>query len=208
MKQLASLLCLTLFACGGSQANVSQVADPGMTMPSEPAVVERGDVATVRGNPVTLMGPALEVGAAMPDFVLTANDMSDLAGDAYRGKILVLSVVPSLDTPTCSTQTRTFNQRVSTMSEEVVILTVSMDLPFAQKRFCGAHGIDRVVTASDYKHRDFGERFGVKIKETGLLARAVFVVGRDGNVTYSEYVPEISEEPNYEAALSAVQAAL
>jgi thiol peroxidase len=170
-------------------------------------MIERSGVTTFQGKPLTLIGPALNAGRAAPEFVLTANDLSDLRSDAYRGKLLVLSVVPSLDTPVCATQTRTFNQRATGLGEDVVVLTVSMDLPFAQKPFCGAEGIQRVVTASDYKHRSFGPAYGVLIKELGLLARAVFVVDRAGKVTYSEYVPEVTQEPNYDAALEALKAA-
>jgi len=150
----------------------------------------------------------LKVGSEAPHFTLMANDLSDLRSDAYHGKVLVLSVVPSLDTPVCAIQTRTFNQRATQLSKDVVVLTISMDLPFAQKRFCGAEGIERVITASDYKHRAFGPAFGVLIKELGLLARAVFVLDRQGKVVHAEYVPEVTQEPNYDAALAAVKAAM
>ncbi|WP_428264703.1 thiol peroxidase [Haliangium sp.] len=176
--------------------------------PAAEAPPERTGAVTMRGQPLTLLGTAVEVGAHMPEFVLTGNDLADLSSDQYQGKVLVLSVVPSVDTGVCALQTRTFNEKASELSDDVVILTVSMDLPFAQKRFCGAEGIERVVTASDYKHRDFGTHFGVLIKELGLLARAVFVVDRDGTVRHVEYVAEVSQEPDYDAALSAVQAAL
>lgn len=171
-------------------------------------MTERKGVTTFQGNPLTLVGPALKVGSEAPHFTLTANDLSDLRCETYHGKILVLSVVPSLDTPVCATQTRTFNQRATQLAQDVAVLTVSMDLPFAQKRFCGAEGIERVVTASDYKHRAFGEAFGVLIKELGLLARAVFVLDRQGRVVHAEYVPEVTHEPNYDAALAAVKATL
>jgi thiol peroxidase len=171
-------------------------------------MTERNDVITFQGKPLTLIGPALKVGGQAPHFALTANDLSDLRCEAYHGKVLVLSVVPSLDTPVCAMQTRTFNQRATQLAKDVVVLTVSMDLPFAQKRFCGAEGIERVITASDYKHRSFGPAFGVLIKELGLLARAVFVLDRKGKVLHAEYVPEVTQEPNYDAALTAVRAAL
>lgn len=171
-------------------------------------MTERNGEITFKGNPLTLIGPKLKVGSEAPHFTLTANDLSDLRCDAYRGKIVVLSVVPSLDTPVCAVQTRTFNQQATRLEKDVVVLTVSMDLPFAQKRFCGAEGIDRVVTASDYKYRTFGEAFGVLIKELGLLARAVFVLDRRGKVVYAEYVPEVTHEPDYEKALAAVKAAM
>jgi thioredoxin-dependent peroxiredoxin len=168
-------------------------------------MTERTGVITFKGNPLTLLGPALKVGSEAPHFTVTANDLSDLPCTKFQGKVLVISAVPSLDTPVCATQTRTFNQRATQLSQDVVILTVSMDLPFAQKRFCGAEGIERVITASDYKHRSFGPAFGVLIKELGLLARSVFVLDRAGKVAYVEYAPEVTQEPNYEAAFAAVK---
>jgi thiol peroxidase len=171
-------------------------------------MTERSGVITFKGNPMTLIGPAVKVGSEAPHFTLTANDLSDLRCDAYHGKVLVISVVPSLDTPVCAVQTRTFNQKATQLSQDVVVLTVSMDLPFAQKRFCGAEGIERVVTASDYKHRSFGPAFGVLIKELGLLTRAVFVLDRKGKVAHAEYVGEVTKEPNYDAALGAVKSAM
>ena len=169
-------------------------------------MTERTGVITFKGGPMTLVGPAIEVGADVPHFTLTANDMSDLACKTYHGKVRVISVVPSVDTPVCAAQTRTFNERATQLSDDVVVLTVSMDLPFAQARFCGAEGLNRVVTASDYKHRSFGEAFGVLIKELGLLTRAVFVVDKTDKVVYVQYVPEVTEEPNYDSALAAVSA--
>ena len=172
------------------------------------AVPERTGVITMKGKPMTLVGREVKVGSPVPAFTLTANDLSDLESSRFRGKVLVLSVVPSLDTGVCALQTRKFNERATSLSADVVVLTVSMDLPFAQKRFCGAEGIERVITASDYKHRTFGESFGVHIKELGLLARAVFVVDRTGKVVHAQYVPEVTTEPDYDAAMSAVNAAL
>jgi len=171
-------------------------------------MAERSGVITFKGNPMTLIGPEVKVGDEAPHFTVTGNDLADLSCEAYHGKVRILSVVPSIDTPVCATQTRTFNQRATELSGDVVLLTVSMDLPFAQKRFCGAEGIERVVTASDFKHRGFGETYGVLIKELGLLTRAVFVIDRGGKVTHAQYVPEVTSEPDYEAALGAVQAAL
>jgi thiol peroxidase len=171
-------------------------------------MAEKRSTVTFKGQPMTLVGREVKVGSPARPFTLTANDLSDLSDKTYQGKVLVLSVVPSLDTPLCAVQTRTFNERATALSPDVAILTVSMDLPFAQKRFCGAEGINRVVTASDYKHRVFGEAYGVLIAELGLLTRAVFVIDRKGKVTHAEYVPEISREPSYEAALKAVTAAL
>lgn len=213
MKAVTVLLALGLAACASQKQSAAPEAPASSSQAAsaagQPAAgPERTGVVTMQGNPLTLIGPALAIGSTLPDFVLTANDMSDLSGAGYKDKVLVLSVLPSLDTGVCALQTRTFNQKASQLSEDVVILTVSMDLPFAQKRFCGAEGIDRVITASDYKHRSFGPSFGVLIKELGLLARAVFVVDRSGTIRHVEYVSEISQEPSYDSALQAVQAAL
>lgn len=212
MRMMASLLVLCLPACASQPQQAASpappAAAPAATASDTGVGPERAGAVTMGGNPLTLIGPEVAAGSSMPAFVLTGNDMADVTSGSYQDKVLVLSVVPSLDTGVCATQTRTFNQKASALSEDVVILTVSMDLPFAQKRFCGAEGIDRVVTASDYKHRSFGPSFGVLVKELGLLARAVFVVGRDGTVTHVEYVAEMSQEPDYAAALQAVQAAL
>jgi thiol peroxidase len=212
MKVVPVLLALGLAACASQKQSAAPEApassDQAAAAGPPAAGPERTGVVTMQGNPLTLIGPALAIGSTLPDFVLTANDMSDLSGAGYKDKVLVLSVLPSLDTGVCALQTRTFNQKASQLSEDVVVLTVSMDLPFAQKRFCGAEGIDRVITASDYKHRSFGPSFGVLIKELGLLSRAVFVVDRGGTIRHVEYVSEISQEPSYDAALQAVEAAL
>ncbi len=170
-------------------------------------MIERSGAVKFKGQPMTLVGPALRVGSEAPHFTLTANDLSDLSSEKYAGKRLVLSVVPSLDTPVCATQTRTFNQRATQLADDVIVLTVSMDLPFAQKRFCAAEGLDRVVTASDYKYHSFGPAFGVLVKELGLLGRAVFVLDRSGKAVHVEYVGEMTSEPDYAAALAAVSSA-
>jgi thiol peroxidase len=185
-----------------SEASTSQ------TEKEETTMIERANVITFKGGPLTLVGKEIKKGDKAPAFTLTANDLSDLKSDQYAGKVLVLSVVPSLDTPVCANQTRKFNEEAAKISSDAIILTVSMDLPFAQARFCGAAGIDRVVTASDYKHREFGPAYGVLIKELGLLGRAIFVVNKSGEVTHVEYVKEVTTEPNYDAALEAVKAAL
>ena len=157
------------------------------------------------GNPVTLVGDEVKVGDKAPDFVVVGNDMKPVEFSTYRGKVCVVAAVPSLDTEVCSTETRRFNVEAASLGEDVVILTVSMDLPFAQKRWCGAAGVDRVVTLSDHRDASFGLAYGVLIKEARLLARAVFVIDRAGIVRYVELVPELGEEPNYEAALAAVR---
>lgn len=153
-----------------------------------------------------LEGRELKVGDRLPDFVLVGNDMQDLKPEAFAGKALVISAVPSLDTPVCSIETVRFNKMATELTQDVAVLTVSMDLPFAQKRWCGAEGVERVVTGSDYKYRSFGPAFGALIKEWGLLARAVFVADKTGTVRYVEYVPEVSAEPEYDKVLAAVKA--
>jgi thioredoxin-dependent peroxiredoxin len=160
---------------------------------------------TFKGKPLTLVGQELKLGEYLPPFKLTGNDMNDLTDEILHGQVAIVSVVPSLDTPVCSLQTKHFNQEVSDFKKDLVVLTVSMDLPFAQKRWCGAEGVTRIITASDYKYRAFGEAYGVVIKEWGLLSRAIFVADREGKIVHLEYVPEVSTEPNYEAALKKVK---
>lgn len=167
----------------------------------------RTNEVTMRGNPVTLEGQSPEVGQPAPDVVLVANDMSEKRLRDYRGKTVILSTVPSLDTPVCDKETRTFNERAAALPDDVVVLTVSMDLPFAQKRWCGANGIESVVTLSDFRDRDLAEKYGLRIRETGLLARTVWVIDPDGVIRYREIVPEVASEPDYEAALAAAQEA-
>lgn len=161
---------------------------------------------TFKGNKLTLLGKQLREGDSLPKFKLTGTEMNDVDESAFKNKVLIISVVPSLDTPVCSTQTKRFNQEATKLSDQVAVLTVSMDLPFAQKRWCAAEGASRVVTASDYKYRSFGENFGVYLQEWGLLARAVFVVDKSGKVAYVQYVPEVSSEPDYEPVLEKVKA--
>ena len=167
----------------------------------------RSGVITFKGTPMTLAGNEVKVGQEAPHFTLVANDMSDLICKQFHGRPRVFSVVPSLDTPVCAIQTKVFNRRATDLSDDVVILTIRMDLPFAQKRFCAAEGLERVITASDFKYRIFAEQYGVLIKELGLLTRAVFVIDRNDQVTHAEYVAEVTNEPDYDAALQAVQAA-
>lgn len=156
------------------------------------------------GNPVNLSEKQLEVGDAFPDFAVTANDMSTVTLNDTSGKRVFLAV-PSVDTPVCDLEVRTFNQRLAGM-EGVVVWTVSMDLPFAQQRWCSAVGIDAIQTVSDYKDRSFALATGTLIQELGLLARAVFVVDASGKITYCEYVPEVTEQPDFNAAVKAVEA--
>ncbi|MEM6731865.1 MAG: thiol peroxidase [Myxococcota bacterium] len=171
-------------------------------------MADRTGLVTFKGNPLTLSGDPVEVGQKAPASTLTANDMSDKSVEAWDGKVRVINVVPSLDTPVCDTQTRTFNQRASELGDDVVVLTVSRDLPFAQNRWCGAAGIERVQVLSDYKTHAFGNDYGLTMKEMGLLARSVLVLDKDGTVKYQEIVGEMTSEPNYEAAFDAAKALL
>lgn len=171
----------------------------------EPPMPERTGLVTLQGNPVTLVGTEVEVGRPAPDAELVANDLSAVKLSSFAGQVRVIASVPSLDTPVCDTETRRFNEAATTLGDDVVVLTVSMDLPFAQKRWCGAAGVTRVQTLSDHRQAAFGKAYGVLIKDVRLLARAVFVVDQGGAVRYYELVKEVASEPNYEAALQAVR---
>jgi thiol peroxidase len=160
---------------------------------------------TFKGNPVTLVGPELKVGDAAPDFSVVDNSLAAVNLATYRGKIKIITAVPSLDTPVCDTETRHFNQEAAGLPEDVVVLTISVDLPFAQKRWCGAAGIHRVVTLSDYRDRSFGLTYGVLIDELKLLSRSIFVLDRNDTVRYIQHVPEITKEPDYGAVLAAAR---
>ncbi len=158
------------------------------------------------GKPVVLLGPELKPGQAAPDFTAVGNDLNPVKLSDFRGRPVIVSAVPSLDTGVCDVETRRFNAEAARLSPDVVVLTVSMDLPFAQKRWCGAAGVDRVVTVSDHRTAEFGERWGVLIRDLRLLARCVFVVDRAGVIRYIQLVKEIGTEPDYEAVLAAVKA--
>lgn len=171
-------------------------------------MIERKAVVTFAGNPMTLEGSELLPGAIAPDFQLAANDLSKKSLKDYSGKVLIISVVPSLDTGVCDLQTKRFNQEASALGDKVKILTVSADLPFAQARWCGAAGVDNLETLSDYFDLSFGVAYGVKIKELHLLTRAVFVIDAETKVSYVQVVPEITDEVDFSAALAAAKAAL
>lgn len=171
---------------------------------------ERKGAVTLRGNPLTLAGPEIKAGQPAPEFTAVGTDLKEVRLADGGGKVLVLSSVPSLDTPTCDTETRRFNQEAAGLGSGVEVWTISMDLPFAQKRWCGAAGVTSVKTLSDFRERSFAQSYGVLVKEgplAGLTARAVFVVGKDGKVKHAEYVKEITTEPNYDAALAAARQA-
>lgn len=159
-----------------------------------------------KGAPLTISGSEVKVGQALPEFKVTGVDMADVTSAEFTGKRLVILSVPSIDTPVCSVEAKRFNEEAAKLGADVKILTVSRDLPFAQKRWCGAEGVENIVMGSDYKYRSFGDNFGVLIDDWQLLSRAVIVANEKGIVTYVEYVPEISQEPNYSAALESLQA--
>jgi thiol peroxidase len=160
----------------------------------------------MKGNPLVLVGPELKPGDTAPDFDVTGNDLKPVKlADTGKG-VRIFSVVPSLDTPVCDQQTRRFNEEAATLGG-IEIFTVSCDLPFAQKRWCGAAGVDKVKTVSDYRNGSFGEAWGTMLKDLRIESRAIFVVNGANKVTYVEYVPEVTEHPNYDAALKAARSA-
>lgn len=169
---------------------------------------ERLGAVTFMGNPLTLVGPEIRSGDQAPGFTVVDNELKPVTLADYKGKIKIICTVPSLDTPVCDTETRRFNEEAAKLPDSVSLLTVSMDLPFAQKRWCGAAGIDRVTTLSDYQERSLGNALGVLIKELQLLARCVFVVDTSDKVRYVQLVKEITNEPDYEGVMEAVKGLL
>ena len=168
---------------------------------------ERSGVVTFKGNPLTLIGPEIRAGAQAPDFQVIGQDLAPISLAAFAGKALLISAVPSLDTPVCDLETKRFNEEAAKLSN-VEVVCVSMDLPFGQKRWCGASNVDKVVCVSDHRDGSFGKNYGVLISGGPLdrvLCRAIFVVGADGKVRHVEYVKEITEHPNYDAALAAAK---
>jgi thiol peroxidase len=167
---------------------------------------ERTGLVTMKGNPVTLVGNEAKVGDKAPEFTVVDNALQPVGLSAYHGKVIVISAVLSLDTGLCDSQTRRFNEEATKLGDDVVVLTISMDLPFAQKRWCGAAGVERVVTLSDYQQASFGQAYGILIKDLRLLARAVFVIDKEGIVRLVHLVPETGTEPDYDVVLDAVRA--
>lgn len=161
-------------------------------------------IITFAGNPLTLLGEMIKPGDKAPDFTVSANDLKPVKLSDYQGKIRIISSVPSIDTGVCAAQTRRFNVEAAKL-EDVVILTISADLPFALGRFCAAEGIDKVVTLSDHKATDFGVKYGFLIEELRLLARGIVVVDKDDTVRYVEYVKEVTTHPDYDKALQAAK---
>jgi thiol peroxidase len=165
----------------------------------------RKGVVTMGGNPVTLLGKEAKVGDKAPDFTVLKTDLTPFTLKDAGDKIKIISVVPSLDTGICELQTINFNQTASELGDDVIILTISVDLPFAQKRFCGAKGIDRVITLSDHKDLSFGLNYGFVMEEHRLLARGIVILDRDNTIRYVEYVNEVTTHPDYDKALEAVK---
>ena len=168
---------------------------------------ERKGAVTMRGNPMTLVGPELKAGQKAPAFTAVGKGLAPVTLDQFKGKVKIIAAIPSIDTPVCDAETRRFNEEASKLPGDVQILTISMDLPFAQARWCGAAGVDKVITISDWRAAEFGQKYGALIKELHLLARAVFVIDKNDNVVYSEYVKEVANQPNFEAALEAARKA-
>jgi thiol peroxidase len=166
---------------------------------------ERKGVITFKGGPLTLLGPEIKVGDTAPTFKLLNNGLAEVSLDQYKGKTLILSVAPSLDTQVCAIQTRRFNKEIATLPAGVEVLTITADLPFAQGRFCGAEGIT-MTTLSDHRDMSFGDAYGTHIKELRLEARSIFVVGKDGKVKHVEIVKEVTDQPDYDKALAVAKA--
>ncbi len=165
---------------------------------------ERKGIVAFKGNPLTLIGPELKAGEKAPDFLLLDAELKEFSLKDFSGKIKAISVTPSLDTPVCDMQARRFNQEAARLSEDIVMINVSMDLPFAISRFCTSAGIERVKAFSDHRDASFGNAYGVLIKELRLLARAVFVIDRKDVIQYVEIVPEVTDPPDFDSALSAL----
>ncbi len=168
--------------------------------------MERAGATTLKGNPLTLVGPELKAGDAAPDFALVDNSLKPVSLKDTGNQVRIISVVPSLDTPVCDAQTKRFNEEAAKLPD-LSIITVSMDLPFAQKRWCNDFQVDKVKMLSDHKDGSFGANYGTLIKELRIESRAIFVVNRDNKVVHAEYVKEVADHPNYEAALTAAKRA-
>lgn len=172
--------------------------------------MSRSGAVTFKGNPMTLAGKAVKVGQSAPDFKVHyfEGGLKELCLADFKGKPTILSVLPSLDTPVCATQTKKFNEQLGALEDRVNAVTISLDLPFAMNRFCGAESIENMRMGSDYQDRNFGENWGTLIEEIKILSRAIFVLDAQGIVIYAEYVPEVASEPNYEAAMEALRGEL
>jgi thiol peroxidase len=173
-----------------------------------PTDKERTGLVTFKGNPLTLLGQEVKVGDRAPNFQVVDKAMQRVTLDSFKGKVKIITAVPSLDTPVCDTETHRFNDEAGKLPEKAVVLTISMDLPFAQARWCAAAGVDKVQTFSDYRDRSFGLAYGVLVKELKLLSRSVFVVDEQDFIRYVELVPEVTQQPDYERVMNAARALL
>jgi thioredoxin-dependent peroxiredoxin len=166
---------------------------------------ERNDVVKMKGGPLTLDGNEIKVGDTAPDFTVLDDSLSPVKLSDFKGKTVIVVSVPSVDTPTCDLEAKRFNKEAGKFGDDTAVLTISMDLPFAQARWCAAAGVENNKLLSDYRDREFGNNYGVLIKELGLLARTIFVIDKAGKVQYIQYVVETTEEPNYDEVLQAVK---
>jgi thioredoxin-dependent peroxiredoxin len=171
-------------------------------------MAKSNETITMKGNPLKVEGKCMEEGTPAPAFTLTSTEMADVSNSHYAGKVIVLVSVPSLDTPVCAIETKRFNAEATALGNDVIVLAVSRDLPFAQKRWCGAEGVDRVIPLSDHKYRTFGKSYGVELPDIGLLARAVFVIDKTGKIAHVDYVTEVADEPDYAGVIAAVKKCL
>jgi thiol peroxidase len=187
----------------GLQGKAKEFA--GRVLPPEK---ERTGLVTFKGNPLTLLGQEVKVGDRAPNFQVVDKAMQRVTLESFKGKVKIITAVPSLDTPVCDTETHRFNEEAGKLPEKAVILTISMDLPFAQARWCAAAGVEKVQTFSDYRDRSFGSAYGVLIKELELLARSVFVVDDQDVIRYAELIPEITQQPDYDRVINAARALL
>lgn len=168
-------------------------------------MTERKNITAVAGTPLTLLGEEAKVGAIAPDFTAINIEGQEVKFSDFKGKIIVITSFPSIDTPVCDSQAREFNKRATALGDDVVVLTISKDLPFALGRFCAAAGIKNITTLSDHAELDFANKYGFLIKENKLLARGTVIVGKDGRIAYVEYVDDITKEPNYDAAIEVIK---
>ena len=166
---------------------------------------ENKGVVAFKGNPMTIEREMITIGKMAPDFTVVDNSLQEVKLSSFKGKKVVITIFPSIDTPVCAMQARKFNEEATKLGDDVVVLTISKDLPFALGRFCAAEGIKNIHTLSDYKYGSFGREDGFLVKELGLLARGTVIIDKDGKVIYVEYVPEMTNEPNYDAAIKALK---
>lgn len=171
--------------------------------------MERNGLLQIAGNDVTIVGPDIQVGQSAPEFKAQAQDWTFVdVLDATKDKVRIIAAVPSLSTSTCDTETRRFNQEAAALDKDIAIVTISTDLPYTLKNWCAAAGVDKVMMVSDHYDVNFGEKYGVLVKERRILRRAVFVVNKEGKVVYADYMPALGEQPNYEEVLAAAKEAL